>query len=151
MAEYAKGTTVPIDASKAEAEKLANRLKADAFIAGTMDGVAFFQFRAEGRFVRLSISLATWQDVAYSPTGRERTEPQIKSAMAAENRRLYRALVNLLKAKVIAIEEGIVTFEQEFFANVVMPDGNTVYDASKASLELAYSTGKSVPLLPPPA
>jgi hypothetical protein len=52
-----------------------------------------------------------------------------------------------VKAKLEAVESGIVTFEQEFFAHIMLPGGVTVYEQAAPALEAAYATGQPAPLL----
>ncbi len=61
-------------------------------------------------------------------------------------RQRWRALALLVKAKLEAVESGIVSFEEEFLAHVVLPDGSTVYQAAKGGIAIAYQTGIMQPL-----
>jgi hypothetical protein len=54
----------------------------------------------------------------------------------------------LLKAKFEAIAEGSSTFEGEFLAAVMLPDGRTVADEVRGAIEQAYTTGQVSRLLP---
>src|SRR5262245_44396717 len=62
-------------------------------------------------------------------------------------RQRWRALALAIKAKLEAVESGIATFEEEFLAYVVMPDGQTVGQHVLPNVERAYSTGQMPPLL----
>ena len=52
----------------------------------------------------------------------------------------------MIKAKLEAVETGITTFEEEFFAHFVLPGGKTVFQEAMPMLEQVYQ-GKDVPLL----
>lgn len=54
------------------------------------------------------------------------------------------------KISVEAVESGITTFEDEFMAHIVMPDGQTVASHVKPAIASAYESGTMTPLLPPP-
>ena len=54
----------------------------------------------------------------------------------------------MVKAKLVAVDEKVVTFEEAFFADIVMPETNkTVWETAREPLRLAYETRKDVPLL----
>jgi hypothetical protein len=59
-------------------------------------------------------------------------------------------LALVIKAKLEAVDSGITTFEDEFLAHIVMPDGQTVASHIKPGIAAAYESGTMTPLLPPP-
>lgn len=63
-------------------------------------------------------------------------------------KRLWRALVLLVRAKITAVNENIVTFEEEFLSNIVMADGRTVAEHTKEPIRLSYASGTTRSLLP---
>jgi hypothetical protein len=63
-------------------------------------------------------------------------------------RQRWRALALAIKAKLEAVESGIATFEEEFMAYIVLPDGQTVGEFLSPQIEAAYSSGRMPPLLP---
>lgn len=126
--KYAQRTQVPVAKSKTEIEKILGRYGADQFIYGVRDGEALIMFRANARHVKFVLPLF---DI---------TE--------AEERRRWRSLALVIKAKLEAVETEIVEFEDEFLAHIVMPDGRTVGDLTRPVIELAYETGKMPDLLP---
>jgi len=54
----------------------------------------------------------------------------------------------VIKAKLEAVESGISVFEDEFMANIVMPDGRTVSEHVRPRIATAYESGEMPPLLP---
>ncbi|WP_260842520.1 hypothetical protein [Paenarthrobacter nicotinovorans] len=62
-------------------------------------------------------------------------------------RQSWRALALVVKAKLEAVEAGIVGFEEEFFAHLVLPNGKTVFEEAGAAVAKAYETGQVKPLL----
>jgi hypothetical protein len=59
-------------------------------------------------------------------------------------------LALVIKAKLEAVASGITTFEDEFMAHIMMPDGLTVGKHIKPTIAAAYASGKMIPLLPAP-
>lgn len=62
------------------------------------------------------------------------------------------ALALVVKAKLEAVESGISTFEQEFMAHIVLPNGQTTGQWMIPQIEAAYKTGTMpalLPMLPP--
>jgi hypothetical protein len=146
---YAAKTAVGADRSKAEIERLLERYGADRFMSGWGEGQAFLGFRCEGRMVKFVLPLPDQDDDEFrlTPTGRERRSGQSK-AYEQEIRRRWRALALVIKAKLEAVETGITTFESEFLAYIVLPDGQTVGDHVRPAIEQAYSSNRAVRLLP---
>lgn len=58
-----------------------------------------------------------------------------------------RALMLVVKAKLESVESKVETFEQAFFANVVMSDGATLYERMAEPVAIEYQTGKIAPLM----
>ena len=151
---YAADTTVGADRSKAEIERLLERYGADRFMSGWGDGQAFLGFRCRDRMVKFVLPLPDRDDDEFrtTPTGRSRRgsrgENQAQKAHEQEVRRRWRALALVIKAKLEAVETGITTFESEFLAHIVMPDGRTVGEHVSPAIASAYGSGRVVPLLP---
>jgi hypothetical protein len=57
----------------------------------------------------------------------------------------------VIKAKLEAVEGGITTFEDEFLAHIVLPDGQTVAHHVRPRIEAVYSSGEVQALLPTPS
>lgn len=69
-----------------------------------------------------------------------------KAELAREQwgRQRWRVLILVLKAKFEAIETGLTTVEQEFMANLVLPNGQTMSDSVLPQLD---SLGPAGPML----
>lgn len=153
MTRFASKTEVPIEKTRAEIEATVRRYGADAFISGWDGDRAMVQFRSAGRYVRLTMKLPDREAKEFTTyrqgsTTFARVEGQAKKLWEQASRQRWRALLLLIKAKLEAIESGIVTFEEEFFSHVVMPDGGTVYEHAAGKVALAYESGTMPPLLP---
>ncbi len=55
-----------------------------------------------------------------------------------------------MKSKLEAVDSGIVTFEEEFLAHIVLPDGTRTGAWAVPQIERAYETGEMPALLPAP-
>ena len=148
---YAAQTNVAVEKSKAEIERTLQRYGADQFLSGFEEGRAFVAFRCKGRHVRFVLELPKAGDKKYvwTPGGRRvRNERQRFEAWEQDCRSRWRALLLVVKAKLEAIASGIATFEDEFLAYIVMPNGQTVGEWVNPQLAVVYDQGKMPPLLP---
>lgn len=139
---YAEGTTVPIEKSKAEIEATLRRYGADEFASGwsSKGGAVFFQ--ADGRNVKLFIPAVQASDVETTEKGRTRRAGRLTSAVEAEERRRWRALLLLVKAKLEAVAMGVSTIEKEFLADIMLPNGDTLGDFIRPQLAESYRTNR---------
>jgi hypothetical protein len=154
MARYAANTDVPADKSRMEIESTVRRYGADGFMSGWADGRATVQFRCSNRHVRFVMTLPRADEKRFTDFTRGHGVPHRRKPEQSQKlweqacRQKWRALALLVKAKLEAVDAGIATFEEAFFADVVMPDGRTVYEAARENVAIAYATGKMPPLLP---
>lgn len=132
MARFAASTRVPTDQSRTEIERTLARYGASSFAYLTKSGTAIIAFEASKRHIKISMPL---------PTGDSEKEKQA-------TRQRWRALLLVIKAKLESVESGIETLEEAFYANIVMPDGRTIYESTRETVSLAYSGGKVQQLLP---
>lgn len=146
MSQYAKDTQVPADRSRGEIEKTLERYGADQFAYATSREKAMIEFAADGRRVRFIVELPDRDAFIQTPTGKERTKTAVENEHARAVRQRWRALALLVKAKLEAVESGIVTFETEFLPHTVLPSGRTVADEIQPQIERAYSAGEVAPL-----
>ena len=142
MGIYAKDTSVPMDRSKAEIERTLSRYGADQFIYGWDKNCAIIGFRYVRYSVKIRLPLPSMEEMKLTATGKERTNSAIMQAMEQEKRRRWRAMVLIIKAKLEAVETGIVSFEDEFLGYIMLPGGQTTGEWMKPQLEESYSTGK---------
>lgn len=156
MSRYAEQTSVPSDRSQAEIERTLARYGADQFMRGwTMDN-AVLMFRCQGKMVKFLLPLPARNNPEFTYTpGRNlrRTAAAAEAAYEQAVRQRWRALALVVKAKLEAVEAGISTFEDEFMAHLLLPDGQTVSEFMSPQLEEAYATGlmpARLPALPAP-
>lgn len=150
MSIYAKDTGVSVEKSRAEIETILNRYGANAFAFATSGGRAMIQFQADERRIMFVLELPDRNDKKFT---HDRYGSKVSDSTAYVKweqgcRQKWRCLALAIKAKLEAVESGISTFEDEFMAHIVMPDGQTVSQHLKPGIEAAYKTGKMPPLLP---
>lgn len=150
MSQFAASTSVPSDRSRAEIEKVLTRYGADEFGYATNRSGARIQFTAEERVIRFTMPLPDRQarEFTHTPTrDTPRSPTQAEAAYEQAVRQRWRALALVVKAKLEAVESGIVTFEQEFLPHILLPGGQTVYEAAAPGIEAQYLGGAPAPLL----
>jgi hypothetical protein len=147
----AEGTTVSVEKSRAEIEKLITRYGATSTAFMSAPGRSVVCFEADGRRIMFELKLPERTEKRFLRDGRGSLMSPIKQAEKWEQacRQRWRALVLVIKAKLEAVESGITT--DEFLAHIVMPDGQTVATHIKPRIAAAYEQGSMVALLPPPS
>lgn len=134
--KYAKETTVSIAKSRAEIEETVMRYGADQF-GSAIDQEhrrAVIQFRIRraesGLLVRFALPMPDPKEDAFTKDRRYswRTVTDAESTRRYDQtcRQRWRALLLCIKAKLEAVECGITTFEEEFLAHIVLPNGQTM-------------------------
>ena len=146
---YAENTTVTVDRSKTEIEKILARYGATGFMYGIRSNQAVIAFEANDRHVRFVLPMPDPADSSFrtTPTGLKRSPSSADAAFEQEIRRRWRALSLAIKAKLEVVETGIAEFDEEFLAHIVMPDGRNVGEHTIPAIDEAYRTGKVAGLL----
>ena len=155
MKPYAEGTSVPVERSKAELDRLLSKHGATQRGMGSDDdaGMAFVVFRMASRHIRLNVPLPKKAEFQKHPDKRTynrvrgRTPEQQHRAWEQACRERWRALVLLVKAKLESIAIGQSSVEREFLPDVLLPNGKSVYEQIKVDIERSYLDGKMPPLL----
>lgn len=150
MTRYAQATTVSSEKSRAEIEATLRRYGATSFMYGSTPKHAVIAFEAFNRRVKFELPLPNQMDAQFvmTPGGRKtRTPAQAVAAWEQACRQKWRALALCIKAKLEAVESGITTFEAEFLAHIVLPNGRTVHDEVSPAVAVSYESGKVTPLL----
>lgn len=145
---YAQDTQVSCERSKAEIEETIRRYGADGFQSGWQNDKAGIMFRCHGKAVKFILPLPSKDAFKTAQKwGKERELSPEEAYKLWEQacRQRWRALALCIKAKLEAVECEIATFEQEFYANIVVPGtkGLTMYEFSHKGLEEAYATNKA--------
>lgn len=150
MPQYAAQTTVTSEQSRNEIERILRRYGADDFAYATNRNRAMIGFTAEQRQVRFILPMPDPADreFTHTPTrGTPRSAGEREKAYEQAVRQKWRALALMVKAKLEAVDSGIVTFEQEFLPHIILPGGTTVYESIAPQIATSYDTGQITPLL----
>lgn len=147
---YAANTKVTVDKSRAEIERTLQRYGASSFAYGWDAGRAMVQFVHDGRQVRFTLPMPDRNDRKFTITkqNRYRSEDVAYQMWEQACRQRWRALALVVKAKLEAVDCGITTFEDEFLAHLVLPNGSTVGEWTRPQLEDIYNSGRMPELLP---
>lgn len=133
MARYAERTKVSVEKSQGEVKQVLQRYGAARI--GIMEDDRNKQhsvvFECNDREVRITIPVPAFDD----------SNDKAKQ----ERRRIWRALVLSIKAKLEAIHSDISTFETEFLPFIVTANGKTVGENVLPRLNEAVRSGKLLP------
>lgn len=153
MSRYAANTEVSASASKAEIERIVERYGATGFMSGWAGNQAVIAFAMSDRQVRFILSLPDRKADEFTSYMRGRVRYQREETASTKLweqacRQRWRALALVIKAKLEAVESNISTFEDEFMASIVMPNGRTVSEEVRPLIAKAYDSGTMPALLP---
>lgn len=158
--KFAEGTSVSASKTKTEIEATLARYGASQFISGWTENHAALGFVMHDRQIRFILPMpqASEQQFTHKKVNQfgslqRRTEIQAREAWQQEVNRRWRALALIVKAKLEAVESGIVTFEDEFLAHTVLPNGQTAGEWMRPQVDEAYRIGsmpQALPGLPAP-
>jgi len=110
--------------------------------------VAFVQFQLHSRMLRYDVPTPDVEDYRHDKGGRKRNAGAQQAAADAEHRRRWRALHLIIKAKLEIVASGDSSFDREFLADIMLPDGGTVGGHMLPQVAEAYASGKMPKLLP---
>jgi hypothetical protein len=143
--KFAEGTGVAADKTRLEIERVLTRYGAEQFMSGWKAGSSVLAFVVGGRQIRFILPLPAEEEFATRQAGARgtvvRTDAQRAEAHKSEINRRWRALALIIKAKLEAVESGIVTFEDEFLPHTVLPNGQTASEWMQPQVEQAYLSG----------
>lgn len=147
---YAENTSVSTDKSRAEIERTLQKYGADQFMYGWDQEKALVGFRMASRQIKFVLPMPEKTDRRFTktPTGKARTQAAAFKEWEQACRQKWRALSLVIKAKLEAVEAGIAIFEDEFMANIVLPNGSTVSQFMLPQIAEAYDSGSMPKMLP---
>ncbi len=135
---FAEGTTVAVERSRLEIEQLLKKKYGVVDIStATSSNMAMLQFKLNERTVRFVVDMPDreWAlgKVMKSKRPRYYDRKNVPISVTdllvdAEHRRRWRCLLLAIKAKLVVVDSGIATFEEEFLSRIVVQDGQTIYD-----------------------
>jgi len=153
MAQYASSTSVSPEKSRAEIERTLSRYGAKRFAYMRDDdaGWARIQFDLTGRMVQIELPLPKRDERRFTHTEArdvERSEDAARKQWEQACKQGWRALGLVIKAKLEAVEAGISTFEREFMANLLLPNGQTAGDVLVPRILEAQGSKEMLAALP---
>jgi hypothetical protein len=149
-ARYAAGTDVSASRSKDEIERTLRRYGATGFMSGWDGQRAIVGFIIHDRQVRFVLPMPDPESAEFTrtETGKSRTAAAAADAYERAVRQVWRVFALVVKAKLEAVAAGLVAFQDEFLAHLVLPGGQTVADTIRSGVDEAYATGQVPALLP---
>lgn len=156
MGKYAVQTEVSTERSLAEIKSTVSRYGATKFMYFEEDVRAAVAFEISQRRVRFVLPLPDRKadEFVYARVNQHDSGRKLRDVGAQHDaweqacRQRWRALALAIKAKLEAIESGIASFEQEFLAYIMLPDGQTVGDFVAPQIDESYRTGGMPKMLP---
>lgn len=150
MAKFATNTSVSTERSRAEIETVLRRYGASHFGYASAPDKAVIGFQASDRRVKFVVPMPDPQAREFTHTAARGTKREPKAAYDEWEkacRQRWRALALCIKAKLEAVECGITTFESEFLAHIVLPNGETMADRARPYIAEAYATNSTPPMI----
>lgn len=147
MAKYASETTVSVEKTRNEIEAVLKRYGASHFGYMAAPDRVMIGFQANSFRVKFELPLPdpTARQFTHK-TGRQswerRTTLQAQEHYAKACRQCWRALLLVIKAKLEAVDAEITTFEEEFMAHIVLPNGQTVGASLLPRIAEAHQSGQ---------
>ena len=115
MARYAKNTSVPVARSRQKIDELLESYGIDESFIGKSprgDGIGF---KYNGKVYKMNVP---------APSKENKTEKQYEQQL----RQRWRILYMSTKMKFEEIDAGVISFEDQFLAQMCLPNGSTVAD-----------------------
>ena len=133
---YASQTGVSTERSKGEVERLLSRAGATSFMSGYDGTTAMLGFKLHDRLYSIRFQLPSQEDYAFTPGGRRRRSAVDMLKHHEQGcRSRWRAIVLIIKAKLEAVEIGVMTVEEAFATDLVLGRGLTVGQAVRKAVE----------------
>ena len=137
---YAAGTSVSEDRSRQEIERHLRRFAGDdfeEFVYRSSREECAIGFKLRGLHFAITIQMPPQADYSKTPTGKQRKRNAAFQAWEQECRRRWRSLAAVVKAKLIAIDDGVATFEAEFMPYIMLANGQTLAQQIAPAIERA--------------
>ena len=144
-----ENTSVPVERSQGEIRKLLVKhgvarlaFGEETDEIGQRWAAVSFAYGQHGVRMRVPLKLVHEYEVARKYTrARTKTRDEVRNKLyEQEERRIWRVMAWNLKARLVAVEEGVESFEEAFLAHLLDPStGRTIYEqlAETGRIELA--------------
>ena len=141
---YASGTSVSEDRSRQEIERNLRKFAGDdfdEFVYRSSREEAAIGFKLRGLHFVIAIKMPSQSEYSKTPTGKDRKANAAFAAWEQECRRRWRSLSAVVKAKLVAIDDGVATFESEFMPYILLGNGQTLASQIAPAIERAAESG----------
>ena len=122
---YAEDTSVPVSRTQEQIKDRLRKAGADQIAVYESDARSAIAFRLGAGMYRIT-----------APTD------AVAKDVSQDQRRAWRLLGLIMKAKLEAVAEGATTVEREFLADRLLHDGQTVSEWAEPQLEQAQAEGR---------
>jgi hypothetical protein len=147
MPPYAQNTTVPVDRSRAEIERLLKSRGVLEMASGFTETEFTIAWQLDGFRYRITMPLPDRSQFVRTPKGKRRTSDVVESEREKESRRRFRAVLLLMKALFEAVDSGVLTNRQAFNPWLMLPGGQNVTEWVDDNAENVYRSGVIPPLM----
>jgi hypothetical protein len=154
MGRYASQTSVSTEKSRNEIERTLQRYGASGFGFWLEGDKALVQFTIQNLKIAFNLPMPDRKSEEFTMSSHENEWQRKRLGADTAHKRWeqacrqrWRALALVIKAKLEAIDSGISTFEEEFMAHIMLPDGKTVGEKLVPSLTVLKETGNMPKLL----
>lgn len=150
---YAEGTAVAVARSIAEIQRLVKAHGGTGWRYEELDEqappAARITFSLAGWPIRFTVVQPRLEDFEETPTGLLRSASTMAKLRDEEERRRWREVLLLIKAKFVAIDAGVVEARSEFLGSLVLDNDQTVAEYVVPQLQASAAQSQSLRLLPP--
>lgn len=143
---YATHTQVSEDRSRIQIERMVLKYGAEEFGTLIKKTEALVGFKYKNIRVEMAVPLPDKNDKRFSttPAGRKRrSEAQAFTEWEREVRRRWRSLCLVIKALLVGVDDGVLTFEQAFMPYIVI-GGQTIGQRFLPQIVKAIESGKEL-------
>lgn len=149
MSPYADRTDVTVSSSIGELDRMLTRRGAKAFGYMREQGRAAVVCQLDGRHIRFSIALPSPESYRLTEARKvRRSDADVWKLVEQEERRRWRSLTLLVKAMLVAAEDGVVQLSEALLPYTVLPGGATVYEHLGTQLDDIRDSHELPSLLP---
>ena len=143
---YAAHTRVSEDRSRIQIERMVLKYGAEEFGTLIKKNEALVGFKYKNIRVEMAVPLPDKNDKRFSmtPAGRNRrSQTQAFAEWDKEVRRRWRSLCLVIKALLVGVDDGVLTFEQAFMPYIVI-GGQTIGQVFLPQIVKAIESGKEM-------
>lgn len=151
MTRYAGQTSVPVAKSQADLKKLIEKYGGDDVVIGESrrQCKGLVQFHLHDLPLQIGVTLPSSTEKRFHERadGLKRPSGQAEKVWKQACRQQWRVLFLLVKAQLVAVEEGLFKPEEAFLPWLLLPTGQTVIEVATPRLDKILTGGELPKLL----